>query len=102
MTVYSVSGKLAVLGLSEEAALAVLQEKASVCEMDLANGRSIPMSDAPSHGYFATGLLAGLFEAETEKAAMARFMKRVLSRTGILPSSVMAFVSEDVPEEWVR
>jgi hypothetical protein len=98
VTIYNVSGRIAVLGFSEEAALNALRAKARAFEMDVYD--ETVTSDGP--GYFASGRLTGMFRADSKEAAMARFMNRALSRASSLPHQVLAFESEDVPERWVK
>lgn len=103
MTVYNVSGTMAALGASEKRALSLLQGRAQSVEMDIMDVRAEPNGPASEpYGYIASGVVTGLFEADSEEAATARFLQLVYHQVGALPQDVRAFESEDVPREWVR
>jgi len=103
MIVYNVGGIVTVLALSEGAAMNLLREKAESADMDLMDERvepNTPGNEEP--GFYATGMLCGLFEAGSVREAKERFIRRIISRTGLQPLRVDAFECGDAPREWAR
>lgn len=107
MTVYNVSGLVRVSAHveTEAEALAALRTMVSRVEMDVVDENAYYMGLPAAPGWIASGMIAALFEASSEQEAIGRMMVFVLDRAGILPTGMVAFESEEIPEElmeWVR
>lgn len=99
MTVYNVS---AVVDATFEVGTvdrAVEALRALLVGYDVDDAKAFPASQE-SFIYYASGMIAGLFEADSSFEAIQK-MRNAMPR-GVSLKGPMAFESEDVPQEWVR